>query len=360
LNNRLAQCRATPSGAGCDALLAQQAAATALISSTDAFVTAFTTVYGVSANQPGTFFIPVANSAAQTAVAGRLAALRSSYQSFGGTVANLTPAGAAGPAAQADLQRLLESAGYDSLASRDRSSIGDITLGATYQLANTFADTARLASNALLYRVAVHAAGRFGTGQPANRNRLFDNSTGYGQPGAIVGAAADLRLRPRVFLTGLASYTKQFGSVNVSRPANADGALLPLTYQTIAAYSAGDVISVTAIPRYRIAGLFSIDGIYALTRIGADDYTVPAIARAPEDPTNPSLVRYAADPPFGVSAATTHQVGIGFTYSSSLTDRGPGRLPYEASFRHTETIAASGGPVAKTFVDQLQLRVFFR
>jgi hypothetical protein len=34
-------------------------------------------------------------------------------------------------------------------------------------------------------------------------------------------------------------------------------------------------------------------------------------------------------------------------------------LPFEASFSHLETISASGGPVAKTFRDQIELRVYF-
>jgi hypothetical protein len=34
-------------------------------------------------------------------------------------------------------------------------------------------------------------------------------------------------------------------------------------------------------------------------------------------------------------------------------------LPFEASFTHIETMSASGGPIAKAFRDQVELRVFF-
>jgi hypothetical protein len=60
-------------------------------------------------------------------------------------------------------------------------------------------------------------------------------------------------------------------------------------------------------------------------------------------------------------ATTTQQLGFGVSYSTLVgNDRGPGRIPFEASFRHVETISASGGPAYKVFIDQLQLRVFFR
>ena len=79
-----------------------------------------------------------------------------------------------------------------------------------------------------LYRVALNARRRIGTGEPYSRNKIFDNSTGYGQPGAILGAATDVRFTPRVFLTAIGSYTMQFGTRDVARIANAGNSILPL------------------------------------------------------------------------------------------------------------------------------------
>jgi hypothetical protein len=63
----------------------------------------------------------------------------------------------------------------------------------------------------------------------------------------------------------------------------------------------------------------------------------------------------------GLPSTTAQQVGFGFTYSTILgRDRGPGRMPFEATFSHLETIAASGGPTPKTSRDQIELRVYFR
>jgi hypothetical protein len=359
LSARLASCTAAPSGAGCTELLAQQSQAQALIAQTTPIANGIETVYGVSSASPGQTFVPLNSSTLQSTVNARVQSLRASYQALGGSVADLSPIGAGGPIAHQEMQALLETAGYDSLSSRDRSSIGDITIGGTYQLANSFADSARLASGAILYRLAVNAGFRIGTGEPASRNRLFDNATGYGQPGVILGAASDLRLRRRVFATVIGSYTKQLGSIDVTRVPNAGNALFPLTAPMGGTYTAGDEIALTVIPRYRLAGLFTLDGIYSLRHIAADSYSAPV----PPGPTalmSSGLVAMTVTGPPGIASATGHQVGFGLTYSSSLSDRNPGRLPYEASFRHLETIAATGGPINKTFTDQIQLRVFFR
>ncbi len=357
LQKQLSDCQANPSTAGCATLLAQQGAAEALITSTTPFANSLAQLYGTGASAPGAAFVPIETGTIQNAVVARLNALRGQYATFGQIVdTTRAPSGAAGPGANLALQALLVAAGYDTLHSTDRSSIGDITLGATYQLVNTFGDSARMASGSGLYRVAVNAGARIGTGEPANRNRLFDNATGYGQPGLILGAATDLRFTPRWMLTALGSYTHQFGTVNVTRFANTANAQLPLVAPSPdVTYSAGDVASFTAIPRFRLGGLFSIDGVYTLNHVGGDRYAGPI----PGPPDVLALVGNAVAP-FGLSSVTTQQIGFGFTYSTIFNDRNPGRIPFETSFRHTELISASGGPAVKTFVDQIQLRVFFR
>jgi hypothetical protein len=356
LQTQLTSCQADPSGAGCSTLLAQQDAATALIAATTPFASALENVYGTSDTRPGTFFIPVNGTAAQFAVNGQLDALRAQYAQFSQTVTAGNPAGAVAPSANNDLQSLLVATGHDSLASIDRSSIGDITIGATYQLLNTFGDSASDLLPGMRYRVALNAGARIGTGEPYSRNKLFDNATGYGQPGAIFGAAGDVRFTRRAYLTALGSYTMQFGTIDVARPANAGNALLPLTLPLPATYSAGNEFALTLIPRYRVGGLFTVDGIYSLKHIDAEKYHYDLSLVDPA----PNALGSVPVAPAGAAAATGHVLGFGFTYSSSFADRGPGRIPYEASFRHTETISATGGPVAKMFVDQLQLRVFVR
>lgn len=344
LQRRLTDCQAAPTSEGCPALLAQQSSAQTLIQTTGTVASALEDLYGTDATHPGQLFVPIASNASQTAINVRVAGLGEQYQSL----LNSNPisgsvTGAIAPGAQAAFQQLLLATGRDSLASVDRTSIGDISVGATYQLVNTYGDTMRTGQ----FRVAVNAAYRLGTGEPASRNRLFDMSTGYGQPGVIVGGAADVRFTRRVSLTALGSYTAQLGTVDVAHVSNAGNVIFPLT-DAPGTYSAGNVVSLTLLPRYRFSGYFAVNGQYSLLHTGADEYTL-----------NGAEGQSAPTPPFGIDAATAHQLGIGFAYSTvSGADRAPGRIPFEASFSHVETISASGGPVPKTFRDQIELRLY--
>jgi hypothetical protein len=350
LAGRLASCQATPTGTGCQALLAQQTAVQSLLQTTESFAVGVEGLYGTSQEKPGQTFVPIATTAAQTLINAQIERLKAQYAAFGTTAPTGTIATPFGPGARGDLQRLLTAAGYDTLRSTDHSSIGDISIGTTLQLANTFGDTTGATTRH--YRFAVNAAGRIGTGKPAKSNRLFDNPTGYGTFGVILGAAGDLQLNRRVLATAVGSFTKQLGSVEVQRVPHTANNALPFATPVAGTYRAGDVISLAVVPRYRLAGFFTLDGHYALTRIGGDDYT---LAGSPSSATEGPIA------PFGVAAATTHQVGLGFSYSTIPSgDRGPGRLPFEVSFRHVETVSGSGGPTPKTQQDQIQLRVFFR
>jgi hypothetical protein len=357
LATQLATCQATPSGQGCQSLLAQQGAAQALITNAQSFASSLGLLYGTGNGTPGTAFVPIAGSDIQKAIDARLARLDSSFHTFGGALNAGTLESAVIPA-NAALNAVLLGAGYDTLQSPDRSSIGDISIGATYQLTNTFPDSEPIPG--FHRRISVNATGRIGTGEPANRSRLFDNPTGYGQPGLVLGAAGDFAWGTRFALSALGSYTMQFGSVDVARVPNTAYAALPLTAPFGGTYSAGNVLSLTALPRLRVAGYFSVNGVFALTRVAADRYTAAAPPPVPEGPATESGLLGVAAAPFGNAAATLQQVGFGFSYSTSQMLRGPGRIPAEVSFRHIETLSAAGGPAAKTFEDQISLRVFVR
>ncbi len=342
LTQQLAQCQATPTP-GCASLLAQQATVQTLIQTTGTTATAIETLYGGDAAHPGQDFVPLASSPIQAAIQARIVALIAQYQSLLPTVSITgTVAGAGGPGARVDMQQLLAGVGRDSLASVSRTSIGDVSVGATLQLLNTFRDT-MVGRQA---RLAVHGEFRFGTGEPADRNKFFDVPTGYGQPGIEVGAASDMTFNRHVSATVLASYTAQLGTINVARVPAPANLLLPLTDPVPGTYSAGNVASISIIPRWRLAGYFVIDGQYTLTNIGADQY-VPATTVA----SNASL---------GNAAATTQALGFGFSYSTTgISNPAPRRLPYEVSFSHLETLTGTGGPVPKSFRDQVMLKVYF-
>lgn len=356
LQQKLTQCQATPSGAGCSTLLDQQAAAQSLIQTTTVFTGAVENLYGTGDTHPGQQFVPINAGPAQVAINTQVQSLSAQYQAFLGNTISGTFIGAGGPGARAAFQDLLASLGRDSLHSTDRSSIGDISFGATYQLANTFGDTTQAAASATRYRVAVNGTLRLGTGQPASRQTLLDIGTGYGQPGIQIGGAADVQFGKRYTVTASGSYTTQLGTIDVGRLANPGNALLPLDISPLnlgGTYSAGNVVELSIVPRVKVAGYFALTGQYSLVHTAADQYSLGG-AVPPATSASATLTG------LGAASASAQQVGFGFLYSTIVgPDRGPGRFPFEASFSHLETISASGGPIAKAFRDQIELRVYF-
>jgi hypothetical protein len=356
LQSLLTGCKADPMMSGCASIVGKEAAAEALIQSSTIFAMGVETLYGTGAEHPGQVFVPLTGTTADKEIGARVARFDTLYRSFlaGASITNtLSPA--EGPAALRQLQSLVSSdvlgIGRDTLSSTDRTSIGDIAIGAAFQLLNSFGDSA--ASSQI--RVMLNGAVRLGTGQPPASNKLFDIGTGTGQLGIEAGAAADVRLGRRFMLTGVGSYTMQLGSVDVARVANPANAAYPLTWQGSGTYSAGNVLSLLAMPRYRFAPGFSLHGLYELRRVGADQYTTTT----PVSPDS-SGVSVIPDSDRGASAATDHQLGFGFSYSTVMeSDRLPGRLPFEMTFSHLETVHGSGGPIAKAFRDQVELRVYW-
>ncbi len=341
LQQQLTSCQSNPTP-DCAALLAQQAAATALIQTTGATADAIETLYGGDPSHPGQLFVPLSGSLAQALISARINALVAQYQTLlPSAVISGQVAGAGGPGARFEMQQMLAAVGHDTLQLVDRTSIGDVSVGATVQLFNSFHDSTKTGPQA---RVSIHGEYRFATGEPADRNEYFDIGTGYGQPGVEVGAAADALFGSHLSATVLGLYTAQIGDIPVARVPNPASLLLPLVNAVPGTYSAGNVISLSVIPRWRVASYFTVNGQYSLTNVGADDYT-PVTAISGGLPGN--------------AAATTQAVGFGFSYSTvGISNPVPRKVPFEMTFSHLETLTGTGGPTPKTFRDQIMLRVY--
>jgi len=146
LQNRLQSCTTNPAAPGCSALLARQAEALNLIQSSQNFANDVAQLYG-SGTSPGSAFVPTAQSAAQTAIAGRVAAFNTSYQDLLATSTTLiqsVPYPAAGPVGASEFERyVIEDLGRDSLNTQERLGIGDVEIGAKFALINRPRSTTR-------------------------------------------------------------------------------------------------------------------------------------------------------------------------------------------------------------------------
>lgn len=357
LQNRLTQCQATPSDPTCTGILSQQSTIQTLIQSSDNFANALQTLYGTDRSaHPGLSYVPLDLSPAQAAINLQIQSFAAQYQTFLGTnVIQGKVSPALGPGAQLDFENLLNAAGYDSLRSTDHSSIGDVSVGASVLLLNTYGDTSAAAANRLRMRVAANGTFRLPTGQLANGNQLFDVATGYHQPGVSAALATDLQLRKWLSATATGSYTAQFGSSPVVRVPATENAIYPLLPALSGTYSAGNVLALSVVPRVRLAGYLAITGQYSLVRTGADHYTLTQL------PADTAGALPAPTAPFGLDSWTAQQIGLGFTYSSIIgPSRHPGGIPFEASYSHLETITGNGGPLNKTFRDQVELKFYWK
>ena len=360
LRTHLNTCIMTPAGAGCATLLAQQATIQQLLQNTDAMAVTVEQLYGTDRTaHPGQPFVPLDSSAAQLAVRARINGIATQYRTFlGSEVIRGQAVGAPGPAANAQLQALLRAVGRDSVQSTDRASIGDISVGLTLQLLNNYPAFTDTVSGGVRARVAVNGTFRIGSGQPANRNRMFDVATGYGQNGVEGNAAADIWFGNRLSATALGSYTVQLGSINVNRVPSAGNVIYPLGTGLGGTYSAGNVIQASIIPRLRLGGRLAITGQYTYMNVGADKYALAPLLNPDGTPFD-GEVDGPPVAPFGATATMYQQVGFGFTYSTGIgRDRGPGGIPVEVSYNHLETLSATGNPAPKWWRDQIELRVF--
>ena len=360
LQTKLQGCITTPSGAGCATLLAQQATINQLFQNSDALATAVETLYGTDRTaHPGQPFVPFDSSVAQSAVRARVNGIATQYRTFlDSEVVRGQAVGAAGPGANAQLQSLLRAVGRDTLRSTDRASIGDVSVGLTWQVFNSYPAFTDTTGGGFRARVALNGTYRFGTGQPANRNRMFDVATGYGQNGIEGNAAADIWFGNHLAATVLGSYTAQLGSINVNRVPSAGNIIFPLGPALRGTYSAGNVLQASLIPRLRLAGRLALTGQYSFVSVGADKYALAPLLN-PDGTPFVGEVEGPPVPPFGATATTYQQVGFGFTYSTaSGRDRGPGGIPVEVSYNHLETLSATGNPAPKWWRDQVELRVF--
>jgi hypothetical protein len=358
LSDQLAGCMTNPAGAGCTTLLAQQATIQQLLQNTAATATAVEQLYGTDrTDHPGQPFVPLDSSAAQKAVTARINGIATQYRTLlDSEVIKGQAVGAHGPGGNAALQDLLRAVGRDSLRSTDRASIGDVSVGLTLQLFNTYPSFTDTASGGFRARVAVNGTFRFGTGEPANRNRMFDVATGYGQNGIEGNAAADIWFGSRLSATALGSYTAQLGSINVNRVPSAGNIIYPLGTPIGGTYSAGNVIQASVIPRLRLAGLLMLNGQFSYVSVGADKYALGPVLNPDGTPFEGEVDGPPVEP-FGATATTYQQIGFGFSYSTGR-DRGPGGIPVEVSYSHLETLSATGNPAPKWWRDQVELRVF--
>ena len=353
----IAGCGATRTGPVCGNLAAAQAAqASAAGAAAD-----LAAIFG-TAQVAGSPVVPLAGGTAATAVAARLAAIRTELLRFdvSAPAENAAPAAAAGPLTAAQFQRILADPEFglqlEALRDVSRYGIGDVEVGATFQLWDSFRGDAARATDPQGpgLRASVGALVRLGTGTRDLAENALDIGTGDGQTDVELRAAADIFTGRRFWTTVAARWGRQLeDELEVRVPSFEGQVLVPAANLRTVQRDLGDYLVLDVSPRYAFSDFLAVGAHYSYRRKEEDAYTLTG-----EDPSSAPLALSALA--FG-SEGYEHRAGIGFALS---TVRGFARglvgVPIDVSYQHSRSIAGGGAQTSAATRDEVLIRVYLQ
>jgi hypothetical protein len=364
LNLAISRCAATPSGSGCAQLNANPAAPRELIINADSYAAGLAGVYG-GRGAAGNLFVPIAGTAAQSAIEAKVAAYRAMYAAYGIAAITATgPLGAQAPLTAADMQTVLTDSTFGinakPLATSVTRGIGDIEVGMKVNLFDSFhgSDSARLAPKGLNWRQSVGGIYRLGTGTLPSPADFTAIGTGDHQSDIELRTFTDLLYGPHFWISLVGSYTAQMADQLALRIPDSPTQVILASYrQETVKRHLGDVVDIQVNPHWVLNDYISLAGQYFYRHKSADAYTGTFTV---SDLAGNVATLDAAN--LGIySGASEHRLGIGATYSTvAAVAKHKSGLPFDISYFHYETTLGSLGRVPKIAVDQVTLRVYQR
>lgn len=315
LQGRLTACQADPASPGCAELLARQAEAQALIAASQGFASAVGALYGTATTE-GTAFVPRADSPAQADIALRIADFNARYRALlgsGSDVLTAVPVGAGGPAGLAELQDYLtRDLNGDSLATEERTGIGDIEVGVKLLLLDRRADS----TSSVAMRATASGLLRLATGSRQSPSPITDLRLGDGMNTVESRLAVDLQAR-RIGVLAVGDLALGMDETDVV-PLDASGNAIERDTRWLGIHVA---------PRFHISEPFAIHGAWTLRTANV--------------------------------SGSSSLVGGGVSYTTLqrfLSGGGP--LPLEMRFTHLESLSGPAG-MPKFARDQIEVRIYF-
>ncbi len=369
----LRSCQANPGSASyCGSLLAQQRAITRLVSQSNAFASALSQVYGGGGHNPSPV-VPVDSSTALNAINRRLQSFASAYAHFdsltgGPGISGPGPIGAP-PVGLSDMTQLLTTnligLGFDTLQTINTTGIGDIDIGATALIIDTFHgnDSARMHPTGFNYRVAGTLGVRIGTGQPISADELAGVGTGTGSNAIKLDASSDL-LFGRHWWASLALRTTfpLTDQISARIPLGLGEEFAPEFTRQMVSRTLGHTIDFEIDPRYTLNEYFAFTAQYRLVETSLSHYA--GVFTVDSAVTGFGKVTLNANTLDAGTATTSQLWGIGVTFSTvASTLKSPRRLPLDVSYAHYQTFAGwagAGGMLPRTGTDVIQIRVYVR
>lgn len=362
LSAEMARCADTSAtGGGCTAIRANPAAAQALLAQAATFRTQLSQLYGTSA-QRGAVVVPVIQSAAQTAIEAKLAALRESFVGFSASSLDGTtkPVGASVVYATGALQGIVKDTAfgldYDTLAIGGRAGMGDVELSANLLLLNTLGNSQfdRLNLSRKGVRTLVSGGWRFGTATGGRSGNPFDLPTGDGANAVLLRSTTDFIWSRRLWISGTVRYAKPLADNVVTRfRAISDSTLFRPSLSLPAERKLGAHTEIEIAPRFGIGRSFGLSAAYRLTRQDASTLQTTFTDIDAAALYGPDLI--------STTATTVQSVFFGASYSTlNAFVRGKSRWPLEVVYSHGLVVGASGDVVPATVSDRIELRIYTR
>lgn len=341
------------------------AGSAAFVTSTQALSAELGSVYAAGG------FAPVQSSALQAQVDARIASAKNAIGAFaaipGSGVSSVSGAvvAASAPVTTADVQSFLTDPTLGTaiapLRTIDRWHLGDAELTAKLTLFDSFAlrGESRFAPRGVNVRVSVSGGYRFPTGAAGSPDVILDVPQSGHTSALLAGGYVDVLLGRHLWSSFVAHYTRPRAS-DVTIRAGAPGVVIAAASQrVIASRTLGDIVELTATPRWVINDFFSFGGTYSYTRRGDDVYS--AVAAPPSDG---SVIALVAPPDVSSLGAGTmvqvHRVGGGLVFSNAhAVSLGRSHVPFDVAYQHLETIRVSAGTAPKYTTDQIVVRLYY-
>ncbi len=254
------------------------------------------------------------------------------------------PAAAMTPETLATLLENPDGIGWAPVEEQPIVGLGDVELRATWALRTT-----RDVEQNRWMGAWLSAGATLPTGSPPRPDRLRDIGSGDGQLDLMLSGIAEIG-RGRFGVRASAEWRMQRPGERNARVGSRDQFILPAASETLLQWDPGDMLSITALPFFRIADRLALTGSVQWLQRGADRWSPlegfagdPAAVAAMGNGTEASALIWGA--------------GIGYIHDGSHVD-GVSRMPVEAGLA-IERVASSGsGLVAAPLTTRVWFRVY--
>ncbi|HEV8409739.1 MAG TPA: hypothetical protein VGQ30_04475, partial [Gemmatimonadaceae bacterium] len=274
-------CNAAPSTAGCAPINANPAAARALITDANNFTVRLAAVYGGRGGTTGNVFVPIAGTAAQTAIEAKIAAYKAMYAAYGTTgITSTGPVAAQAPLTATDMQNVFTNAAYGisakPLATTIMRGLGDVEFGLKVNVLDPFhgSDSARFSPKGFNWRQSFGGIYRLGTGTLPSPADFTAIGTGDHQSSIQVKSFTDLLYGPHFWVSVVASYTSQMADQLAMRIPDSPSQVILASYrQETVNRRLGNTVDIQVTPRWNFNDYISLAGQYYYRHKAADVYS---------------------------------------------------------------------------------------